>query len=311
MSGPVHGQTNWRIFGLLNRYVLMLLFVTLVWGATFPVLKIATAHLSGVEISALRFVVAAVCMAPFALRATKSAWRDGLLLGAVALVSYVTQAWGLQYISSNRSAFLTTLNVLMVPLLGMAFFGVRPTLVVLIAAVMACGGIGLMSWEGGAHLWADLATVVCALAYALYVILLSQRTSRHSARQLAATQIIWMAVLGNLWMLLDNWGTGGLATLPDRVMAPSVLGGLLYLGLIATAAMLFLQAVAQRHVSADKAAIIYAMEPVFAALFAWVWLSEVLSLRTALGGALVVGAVLLSEWQGSAAAAPPEAATPT
>lgn len=280
---------------MLNRYVLTLLFVTLVWGATFPVMKLATASLSGVEISALRFIVAALCMAPFALRASKAAWRDGFVLGAVALVSYVTQAWGLQYISSNRSAFITTLNVLMVPLLGMLFFGSRPTLVMLAAALLACAGIGLMSWDGGAHLWADLATVVCALAYALYVILLSQRTARHTAREFAATQIVWMAVLGNLWMLLGNWGTGQLQTLPARALSSAMISSLLYLGIIATAGMLFLQALAQRHVPADKAAVIYAMEPVFAALIAWVWLSEALSISAAIGGAMVVGAVLLSE----------------
>ncbi|MBC7919041.1 MAG: DMT family transporter [Rhodoferax sp.] len=287
---------------MLNRYVLTLLFVTLVWGATFPVMKLATASLSGLEISALRFIVAAVCMAPFALRASKAAWRDGLVLGTVALVSYVTQAWGLQYISSNRSAFITTLNVLMVPLLGFLFFGSRPTKVLLVAAVLACVGIGLMSWDGGAHLWADLATVVCALAYALYVILLSQRTSRHSAREFAATQIVWMAVLGNLWLLAANWGNGQFQTLPDRALTQSAIASLLYLGIIATAGMLFLQAVAQRHVSADKAAVIYAMEPVFAALIGWLWLSEVLSISAALGGAMVVGAVLLSESRAASSA---------
>ena len=66
--------------------------------------------------------------------------------------------------------------------------------------------------------------------------------------------------------------------------------------------MLFLQALAQRHVSADKAALIYAMEPVFAALFAWVWLHEGLSLRAALGAAVVVFAVVFSEWKPKAAA---------
>jgi drug/metabolite transporter (DMT)-like permease len=61
--------------------------------------------------------------------------------------------------------------------------------------------------------------------------------------------------------------------------------------------MLFLQARAQRHVSADKAALIYAMEPVFAALFAWVWLSEGLSLRSGLGAGVVVLALVWSEWR--------------
>jgi len=277
----------------VNIHVFTLLFVTLVWGATFPVLKAATAHLSGVEVSALRFLIAAACMVPFVLRVPRRTWVDGGLLGALVLLSYVLQAFGLQFISSNRSAFLTSLNVLMVPLLGVVF-GTRLTLSVLGAATLACSGIGLMSWEGGANLWADAATVFGALAYALYVILLSQRAGRHAPRQLAATQIVWMALLGTLWMLVDAWRTDKLQTLPGRLDL-SVLAGLAYLGIVATAGMLFLQAMAQRHVSADKAALVYAMEPVFAAMFAWMWLAEVLTWTAALGGAMVVVAVVLSE----------------
>lgn len=277
----------------MNPHVFALLFVTLVWGATFPVLKLATAHLSGVEVSALRFLIAAVCMAPFAFRVPRHTWRDGGVLGALVLVSYVVQAYGLQFISSNRSAFLTSLNVLMVPLLGVVF-GTRLTMAVLAAALLACAGIGLMSWEGGAHLLADAATILGALAYALYVILLSQRAGRHVPRQLAATQIVWMALLGGIWMLMDAQGTDQMQTLPARVDL-SMLAGLAYLGIVATAGMLFLQAMAQRHVSADKAALVYAMEPVFAALFAWLWLAEGLTWKAAIGGAMVVFAVVLSE----------------
>jgi drug/metabolite transporter (DMT)-like permease len=279
----------------LNRHVLALLFVTLVWGATFPVLKLATGHLSGVEISALRFGIAALCMAPWAMRASWLAWRDGGVLGSLVLVSYVAQAYGLEFISSNRSAFLTSLNVLMVPLLGIAF-GQRATLMMLGSALVACTGIGLMSWDGGAHLLADSATVLGALAYALYVIVLSQRAGRHSARMLAATQIVWMAVLGMAWMLVASVGTDRLQTLFARTNL-SIWLGLCYLGIVATAGMLFLQAMAQRHVSADKAALVYAMEPVFAALFAWLWLAESLTWLAALGALLVVSAVVASEWK--------------
>ncbi len=279
----------------MNRHVLALLFVTLVWGATFPVLKLATGHLSGVEISALRFGIAAVCMAPWAMRASWLAWRDGGVLGSLVLVSYVAQAYGLEFISSNRSAFLTSLNVLMVPLLGIAF-GQRATLMMLGSALVACTGIGLMSWDGGAHLVADSATVLGALAYALYVIVLSQRAGRHSARMLAATQIVWMAVLGMAWMLVASVGTDRLQTLFARTNL-SIWLGLCYLGIVATAGMLFLQAMAQRHVSADKAALVYAMEPVFAALFAWLWLAESLTWLAALGALLVVSAVVASEWK--------------
>ena len=273
---------------------LLLVLVTLVWGTTFPILKSAAATLSGLEISALRFLVAGACMLPFALKASRAAWRDGALLGAVALVSYVTQAFGLEHISSNRSAFLTSLNVLMVPLLGL-FFGTRPGLQVLLAGSLACLGIGLLSWEGGGNWSGDSATLVCALAYAIYVILLSRRAAAHDARALAATQIVLMAVFGGLGLLGGSIAEGRLASLPAR-LEPAI-APILYLGLVATAGMLFLQAFAQRHVAPEKAAVIYAMEPVFAAFFGWLWLGETLGLRGAAGGTLVVLAVVLSEWK--------------
>jgi drug/metabolite transporter (DMT)-like permease len=278
----------------VKRNALLLLLVTLVWGTTFPLLKTAAETLSGLEISALRFCIAALCVAPFAWRAPRAAWRDGALLGAVALVSYVAQAYGLEHISSNRSAFLTSLNVLMVPFLGLAFGG-RLTAQVLAAAALACLGIGLLSWEGGGDWLGDAATLVCALAYAVYVILLSRRAGRHDARALAATQIVLMAVFGVLWLGGEALFDARLATLPARLVP--ALPTLFYLGLVATAGMLFLQAFAQRSVPAEKAAVIYAMEPVFAALFGWLWLGESLGLRGAIGGALVVIAVVVSEWR--------------
>jgi drug/metabolite transporter (DMT)-like permease len=138
--------------------------------------------------------------------------------------------------------------------------------------------------------------VAGAAGYAMYVIVLSARAARHPARNLAATQIVWMAVLGGLWMLADAMGTDKMQTLPGRVNT-EILWGLAYLGVVATAGMLFIQAIAQRHVSADKAAVIYAMEPVFAAMFAWCWLAEGLTFKAAIGGAIVVFAVVLSEWK--------------
>lgn len=278
----------------MNLSVLILLFVTLVWGTTFPIIRAASAHLSGVEITALRFLVAGLCMLPLAVRASRKAWRDGAILGTIALLSYVTQAIGLEYISSNRSAFITSLNVLMVPFLGL-LLGRRLSLQVVTAAVLACAGIGLMSWESGASLIGDSATFACAFFYAVYVILLSRRIGEHRSRTLAATQIVAMAVISMLWLFIADLHGTALTSLPAR--AGSVWWSLLYLGVIASAGMLFLQAVGQRHVPAEKAAVIYAMEPVFAAVFGWWWLSEAMGMRGLIGGTLVVGAVILGEWR--------------
>lgn len=278
----------------MNPNVLILLFVTLVWGTTFPIIRAASVHLSGVEISALRFLIAGICMLPFAFNATRKAWRDGVVLGTIALLSYVTQAVGLEYISSNRSAFITSLNVLMVPFLGLLVGG-RLSLQIITAGVLACAGIGLMSWSGGGNLIGDSATFACAVFYAVYVIVLSRRIGAHQTQTLAATQIVTMGVIGAAWLLVADLPHGALSTLPAR--AASVWLSVLYLGLVASAGMLFLQAAGQRHVSAEKAAVIYAMEPVFAALFGWLWLGEAMGARGLAGGAMVVAAVILGEWR--------------
>ena len=102
-----------------------------------------------------------------------------------------------------------------------------------------------------------------------------------------------MAALGVAWMLLDSGATRVLS-LP-AVINLEVLLGLLFLGALASAATFFLQAVAQTHVSAEQAAIIYAMEPVFAALFAWIYLAEIMTPMAQAGALVVVFAVVLGQ----------------
>lgn len=277
----------------MNLNVILLIIVTVIWGTTFPLLRTAGFHLNGLETSTLRFVVAALCLLPFAVKADRKTWRDGAILGSVALVSYVTQAYGLELITSNRSAFITSLNVLMVPILGLLFGG-RLSLQIIIAACMACTGIGLMSWDGAGNLAGDAATLGSALAYALYIILLSRFAKAHNPITLAATLTVVMALLCIVATATTGWHSGTLSTLLTR--AEPVWKVLVFLGLVASAGTLFLQALAQQNISAEKAAVIYALEPVFAALFGWWWLAETMSLRAGIGAMIVVLAVLAGEW---------------
>jgi drug/metabolite transporter (DMT)-like permease len=278
----------------VNYGVGLLVLVTLVWGTTFPLVRAASADLNGLEITALRFVVASLCLLPFAWRASRGAWRDGATLGAIALVSYVAQAYGLGHISSNRSAFLTSTNILMVPLFSVAVGG-RLKVQVVGAALLACLGIALMSWGDGGSPAGDCATLLGAVAYAIYVMLLSRRTQAHASVRLAATQVVTMAAVSVPLLLVMDLHGGSLSTLPPR-LSP-VLLSIVYLGAVASAGMLFFQAMGQRVVSASKAAVVYALEPVFAALFGWWWLRESMSTRALLGAGLVIVAVVVGEWR--------------
>ena len=277
----------------MNFNIILLVIVTVIWGTTFPLLRTAGFHLNGLETSTLRFMVAALCLFPFALKATSKTWRDGAILGSIALLSYVSQAYGLELISSNRSAFITSLNVLMVPFLGLLFGG-RLSLQIILAACMACTGIGLMSWDGGGNLAGDLTTLGSALAYALYIILLSRFAKAHNPITLAATLTVIMALLCIVATAATGWHSGTLLTLPTRALP--VWKIVVFLGVVASAGTLFLQALAQQNIPAEKAAVVYALEPVFAALFGWWWLTETMTLRAGIGAAIVVLAVVAGEW---------------
>lgn len=279
-----------------TRGWLTLVLVTVIWGTTFAVVKDATAELPASAISLGRFTVAGLLLAPFA-RVRKATLLDGLWLGVLMFVGYATQALGLETTSANRSAFITGLNVVMVPIaLGLvAKFRRRSSTKiprnVWLAALMSIAGIALISAEGGDWTRGDSWTVLCAVSYAAYIILAAKYTPRHPVLGLATIQVWTMVACSLVWVGID------LQTLPmSRVFNPETsLVPLLYLGSIATAGTIVLQTFAQRFVTATQAAITYALEPVFAAIFSWLWIHERIGARGWLGAGLVVGATLLAQ----------------
>jgi len=118
-----------------------LVLVTVVWGTTFPAMKAMSGDLHALEIIALRFAVAMVVLTPFLWRSRWQEWRWGLLMGGVMFVATALQVQGLSLTTSNRNAFLTGLNVLIVPMLA-AVLGPRLGWPVLAGG--APGGLGLV-----------------------------------------------------------------------------------------------------------------------------------------------------------------------
>ncbi|MBW4465441.1 MAG: DMT family transporter [Pegethrix bostrychoides GSE-TBD4-15B] len=285
------------------RSLLLLLLTTLIWGSTFPLLKDMVTTLPPALLIGSRFLVAALaflpcCALPNLPPLTLGLLRDGSRLGLVAFISFLAQVVGLETVSANRAAFITGLNVVMVPLLGW-LLGRGISLKVFAAALLAFGGIAVMSGQTGTLGSGDLWILVCAFSYAVYILLTEAVTARHSPIQLTAVQLITIALLGIAWTLwtlpLDN-----LATLVVQQLRPHWVA-LVYLGLIATALTTWMQVTAQRHLSATEAAILYSLEPVFAALFSFWWLAERLSLREGMGAMLVLVAMIWSQLGNSAA----------
>lgn len=265
----------------------LLVLVTVIWGTTFPIVKTALDTLPAGLIIATRFAVASLPFLPFLRRATRATWLAGGRLAVVTFISFIAQLLGMMTISSNRAAFITALNVILVPL----FISVarrKPAWPALGAALLCLSGLALMSFEGGGVGVGDLLVFICALAYAAYILMLEREAPRHDAFALTGVQLLAVTLMGGVWSLFSTT-PGQLRALNDQW------GVIIYLGLAATAAATLIQAFAQRHVSATETSVTYALEPVFASVFAFALLGERLGVRGLAGAALVVAAMIASQ----------------
>lgn len=266
---------------------LILIATTLIWASTFPLLKASIVTISPAALVGSRFVLAAFVLLPFIRRFDRRLIRDGALLGVVALAAYITQTMGLETTSANRAAFITSLNVILVALSGL-MLGRSVPVRIFIAAGLAVTGVGIMSWEGGAFTIGDLWEFGCAITYAASILLMERFSPRHDPFSLTLMQLLTMGVLGGLWAapsLVAEW--------PMLIQSGWAIA---YLALIATVVTTLTQTIGQRTVPAHDAAIIFTLEPVFAAIMAYWWLDERLGVRGLLGATLVLSATLLSQF---------------
>ena len=282
------------------RGIAALLVVTLVWGTTFPAMKDMTGYLSASWIVLARFSLASVLLLPFLWRARWNDVRLGALAGVVLFFCYVFQIEGLALTSSNRNAFVTGLNVLVVPLLGV-LVGKLPERRIVVALVLALAGLFLLCWEGS-FTWGpgDTLAILGALSFGCYIKLMEVTTRKvERLMTLTATQIVTVALCAGAWLLLREAPLGGdmagyLAYNWKGLQLYSV--NLIYLGVIATAAIISLQTWGQSHSSANEAAVIYAFEPGCAAIFAYLWLGETLAWNGLLGAVLLISGMIVSQW---------------
>lgn len=280
--------------------LLALLLVTMVWGTTFPAMKLLSGQLDALQIIWLRFAIALLVLGPlwWGMRRDERNW--GCLLGVLLFAAFWLQIEGLALTSSNRNAFVTGLNVLVVPLLAMSVLGRRYGWRLWVACVMALGGMVLMFHEDEAWNLGDTLTLASTVFYAVYILALEECARRTSTRPLRATRmaaaqagVMCAASAALLW--LRPGGMDWLAQL--NTLGASAWTALLYLGLLASVVVVTLQAWGQQRVDVMRSAIIFGLEPVFAALTAWALLGERMGLLAMGGAALVVAALVFSQLQ--------------
>ena len=274
---------------------LSLVFIACVWGATFVLVKTALNDVSTLLFLTLRFSLAAAALAIVFrrdLRLTPEltySIKAGILAGFCLFSGYVLQTFGLKFTSASKAAFLTGLYIPLVPVLGALVYRKTPGASEVAGVIAAAIGMGLMTVQKDALRigLGDLLVIGCAVAFAFHILVLGHFTKQANLGILSLTQIATGAVMGGLtcW-----WAE------PARVRWTSnVWIALLVTSLLATALAFALQTWAQRHTSATRTALIFALEPVFAWATSYFLAGEVLSPRAMAGAALILGGLLIVE----------------
>lgn len=280
---------NWRAEGSLA-------LVAFVWGATFVLVKSALDDVSALLFLALRFTLAGTALliayhrklsGAFASRAL--VWQGGLLAGVCLFGGYAFQTLGLRFTTPSKSAFLTGMAIVMVPLLSAAFYRVAPLAAEVAGVAVAAVGMGLMTLQGADLRLApgDALTLVGSVFFGLHIIVIGHYAPRIGFQPLSLIQVGLAAALG--------WATCRTLETPHIAWSSTVVAALLVTGLFATAAAFTIQAWAQQRTGPTRTALILALEPVFAWLTSFLVLREILSWRSAAGAALILAGILTVE----------------
>ncbi len=281
--------------------LLAMVGATLLWGSSFYTIAQTLASTDPVTLVMMRFGCGLLLVAPLLgkrlFQIPAYTWRAGIICGVALTASYGAGTWGLMTITSSASGFITALYVPFTPLLVWMVYGKSPQPAAYVGAAVAFLGLVLlanpftMTFEGNVG---ELATLLSAFLSAVEIIIAGRYAPKCNPKELAFTQLVMTAFYsGVLLVLLKTFEPDLLP--PTDWSSLTFWGGILWLGTIVALAQILL-GFAQRTVPPDRAAVIYALESVFAAIIGY-WAGERLGVGGLTGGAFIVLAVFVSETQ--------------
>jgi drug/metabolite transporter (DMT)-like permease len=288
----------------------ILVGVTILWGSTFAITKSIVHEAPPLVYLCFRFGVAAAVMALVYFRKvprSRRAFTDGAILGLLNSAGLVLQVFGQGYTTASKSAFITSLNTPLVPLVVFLFYKGRPTRPQLWAVAIATVGLFLMTWPGWGARWnrGDLLTVGCAVWYAFTIVEIARRTPHHDALGLTIVQLTVAALFFCLLTVGAHALIAVLPSLPEALRLEArplfvdgrLLAEGLYMALVCTVVTFVGQTWAMARMTATHAAVVFALEPVFATAIAigYGGSGEWPGARGGIGALLVLVAVAVSE----------------
>lgn len=270
----------------------LLFSMTFLWAGTFVVVKDGLGEISPFLLVALRFTVAALSLLPFSVpfirRMDRRVIRKGGLLGALIYLGFILQTVGLKDTTASKSAFITGMLVIFTPFFQYLILKRPPRRANLVGILLVSIGLWLLTAPVGEGInRGDFLTLLCALAFGLSIVLIDRYTKEHDPFQLTLLEIAFPALFG--WLALPFFER------PVFNPSPSAFFTLGYTAVLATVLTTYVQTRYQRDTTPTRAALIFTLEPVWAAVFGFIFLDEILHAREWLGGTLIIAGILFSE----------------
>jgi drug/metabolite transporter (DMT)-like permease len=280
---------------------LSLALITAIWGFTFVIVKGALADASPLPFLAVRFLLAGLLLLVVLGRGRVGTETilPGSIMGVFLFGGYLFQTWGLVYTTPSKSAFLTGFSVILVPLI-MMLLGQKLGPATLLGAVLGLAGIYLLvapSGMSGVNL-GDIFTLVGASSFAVHIVLVGRYTKRFSFLHLVPVQILAVGLLASAAMVIfpaQKWHFSARLAVAILVTA-----------LLATGVAFSVQNWAQQYTPPAHTALLFALEPVFAAISSWLVVGEHFHGRTLAGAGLILAGMVVSEIWGTHVATPVE-----
>ncbi|WP_313152427.1 DMT family transporter [Lacrimispora sp.] len=268
-----------------------LILVTIIWGGGFVASDMALESMRPFQIMAVRFLLGTILMGLISIRSlkgiTKSEVKAGGLMGLALFAGFAFQIVGLQYTTPSKNAFLTALNVVIVPFISFLILKKKIGARGIAGALMSIAGVALLSLERNFSLGlGDGLTLICAVGFAFQIFLTSEFVKKYRATVLNFIQMITAFFLSFISLM-------AFGETQFHVTGKGILS-VLYLGVISTTICYLLQTASQKYVDETKAAIILSLESVFGTLFSILILGEIVTPRMLAGSIIILGAVVIS-----------------
>ena len=273
-----------------------LILVTVIWGGGFVASDMALESMKPFQIMMVRFLLASVLMGVISRGQRKSeeklkdragAIKAGVLMGVTLFMGFAFQIIGLQYTTPSKNAFLTALNVVIVPFIAFVILKKKIGAKGIIGAVMSVFGVALLSLNGNFTVsLGDGLTLFCAVGFAFQIFFTSEFVKKYPASVLNTVQMFTAFVLSAISLMI--FGENDFQVTTQGWLSA------LYLGVVSTTICYLLQTACQKYIDETKAAIILSMESVFGTIFSIMILHEVVTVRMVIGCAVILAAVIIS-----------------